>query len=51
MRVLKAEDDDIIILSDVDEIPDLNKLNLFNKKLSSLFTKDVYVQIKSIKFR
>ena len=45
MRVLKkAEDDDIIILSDVDEI-DLNKLNLFNKKLSSLFTKDVYVQI------
>ena len=25
-------DDDLIIISDVDEIPDLNKLNLFNKK-------------------
>tara|TARA_Y100000590_G_scaffold469280_1_gene655932 strand:+ start:2891 stop:3700 length:810 start_codon:yes stop_codon:yes gene_type:complete len=33
MRGLKkCEDDDLIILSDVDEIPDLNKLNLFNKK-------------------
>jgi len=25
-------DDDLVIISDVDEIPDLNKLNLFNKK-------------------
>ena len=28
----KCHDDDLIILSDVDEIPDLNKLNFFNKK-------------------
>ena len=28
----KCHEDDLIILSDVDEIPDLNKLNLFNKK-------------------
>ena len=33
MRGLKnCHDDDLIILSDVDEIPDLNKLNLFDKK-------------------
>ena len=28
----KCSDDDLIILSDVDEIPDLNKLHLFSKK-------------------
>jgi len=33
MRGLKnCREDDLIILSDVDEIPDLNKLNLFDKK-------------------
>ena len=33
MRGLKnARDDDLIILSDVDEIPDLNKIDKFNKK-------------------
>lgn len=33
IRGLKnCHDDDLIILSDVDEIPDLNKLNIFNKK-------------------
>ncbi len=33
MRGLKnCDDNDLIIISDVDEIPDLNKLNLFNKK-------------------
>ena len=33
MKILnKANDDDLIILSDVDEIPNLKKLNLFNKK-------------------
>ena len=33
MRGLKnCHDDDLVILSDVDEIPDLNKLNMFNKK-------------------
>ena len=39
-----ARDDDLIILSDVDEIPDLNKLNEFNKKkLCCFLTKNVYV--------
>ena len=34
MKILnKANDEDLIILSDVDEIPNLNKLNLFNKKI------------------
>ncbi len=33
MRGLKdCKDDDLVIISDVDEIPDLNKLKLFNKK-------------------
>ena len=27
-----CSDDDLVIISDVDEIPDLRKLNLFNKK-------------------
>ena len=45
MRVIsKAEDDDIIILSDVDEIPNLKKLNLFNKKIMLFFfPKNVHV--------
>ena len=35
MRVINdAHDNDLIILSDVDEIPDLSKLTLFNKKIS-----------------
>ena len=33
MKGLKnCSDDDLVIISDVDEIPDLNKLNLFNQK-------------------
>ena len=33
LRGLKnCHDNDLVIISDVDEIPDLNKLNLFNKK-------------------
>ena len=33
MKGLKnSNDNDLVIISDVDEIPDLNKLNLFNKK-------------------
>ena len=33
MRGLKnCSDDDLVIISDVDEIPDLRKLSLFNKK-------------------
>ena len=38
-----CSDDDLIILSDVDEIPDLNKLNIFDKKkkICSFFPKNV----------
>ena len=44
MKVLnKASDEDLIILSDVDEIPDLKKLNLFDKKIMQFFAKDVHV--------
>ncbi len=44
MKVLnKADDEDIIILSDVDEIPDLNKLNLFNKKNYAVFSQKMFM--------
>jgi beta-1,4-mannosyl-glycoprotein beta-1,4-N-acetylglucosaminyltransferase len=44
MRVIsKAEDDDIIILSDVDEIPNLKKLNLFNKKNYAVFSQKMFM--------
>ena len=44
MKVLdKAEDDDLIILSDVDEIPDLTKLNLFNKKNYAVFSQKMFM--------
>ena len=44
MKVLsKADDNDIIILSDVDEIPDLNKLNLFNKKNYAVFSQKMFM--------
>ena len=47
MKGLKeAADDDLVILSDVDEIPDLNKLRDYDKKICSFLSKDVYVQIK-----
>jgi len=39
MKALKnSNDDDLIIISDVDEIPDLSKLNLFNKKNYAVFS-------------
>ena len=41
----KANDDDLIIISDVDEIPDLNKLDEFNKNNYAVFTENVYVQV------
>ena len=42
MRGLKdADDNDLIILSDVDEIPDLNKLNEYDKKNYAVFLKKV----------
>ena len=44
MKGLKnANDDDIIILSDVDEIPDLNKLNLFDKKKYAVFSQKMFM--------
>ena len=39
MKILnKAEDEDLIILSDVDEIPNLKKLNLFQKENFAVFS-------------
>lgn len=35
----KSSDSDLIIISDVDEIPDLRKLNLYNKKNYAVFLK------------
>ena len=44
MKVInKADDDDLIILSDVDEIPDLKKLNLFNKKNYAVFSQKMFM--------
>ncbi|MDC3152334.1 hypothetical protein OA496_01135 [Pelagibacteraceae bacterium] len=44
MKVLnEADDDDIIVLSDVDEIPDLNKLNLFDKKNYAVFSQKMFM--------
>ena len=44
MKVLnKAEGEDLIILSDVDEIPDLTKLNLFNKKNYAVFSQKMFM--------
>ena len=44
MKVLKtADDQDIIILSDVDEIPDLKKLNLFNEKNYAVFSQKMFM--------
>ena len=40
MKGLKdANDNDLIILSDVDEIPDLNKLNEYDKNKYAVFLK------------
>jgi beta-1,4-mannosyl-glycoprotein beta-1,4-N-acetylglucosaminyltransferase len=33
-----CDDDDLVIISDVDEIPDLNKLNYFDKKKYAVFS-------------
>ncbi len=38
-----ARDDDLIILSDVDEIPDLNKLNEFNKNNYAVFSQKMFM--------
>ena len=39
----KCLDNDLVILSDVDEIPDLRKINLFNKKIKyAVFSQKMY---------
>ena len=44
MKGLKnASDNDIIILSDVDEIPNLNKLNEFDKKKYAVFSQKMFM--------
>ena len=44
MRVLnKANDEDLIILSDVDEIPNLKKLKFFNKKNYAVFSQKMFM--------
>ena len=37
-----CHDNDLVILSDVDEIPDLNKLNLFDKKKYAVFSQKMF---------
>lgn len=38
----KSSDSDLIIISDVDEIPDLRKLNLYNKKNYAVFSQKMF---------
>tara|TARA_B100000965_G_C19433139_1_gene687368 strand:- start:64 stop:870 length:807 start_codon:yes stop_codon:yes gene_type:complete len=39
----KANDNDLIILSDVDEIPDLTKLDLYDKKKYAVFSQKMFM--------
>tara|TARA_B100000941_G_scaffold132635_1_gene93794 strand:+ start:335 stop:1141 length:807 start_codon:yes stop_codon:yes gene_type:complete len=39
----KAEDNDLIILSDVDEIPDLKKINEFDKRKYAVFSQKMFM--------
>ena len=41
--VKKSEDNDLIILSDVDEIPDLKKLKVFNNKNYGVFSQRMFM--------
>ena len=44
MKGLKnCSDDDLVVLSDVDEIPDLNKLNEFNKNKYAVFSQKMFM--------
>ena len=44
MKGLKeAADDDLVILSDVDEIPDLNKLRDYDKKKYAVFSQKMFM--------
>ena len=39
----KCHDDDLVILSDVDEIPNLNKLNIFDKSKYGVFSQKMFM--------
>ncbi len=39
----KSQDNDLIILSDVDEIPDLNKLKIFDKNKYAVFSQKMFM--------
>ena len=39
----KSQDNDLIILSDVDEIPDLKKLKLFDKNKYAVFSQKMFM--------
>ncbi len=39
----KCQDNDLVILSDVDEIPDLNKLNIFDKNKYGVFSQKMFM--------
>ena len=39
----KCQDNDLVILSDVDEIPDLKKLNIFNKNKYAVFSQKMFM--------
>ena len=39
----KCDDNDLIILSDVDEIPDLNKLKIFDKNNYAVFSQKMFM--------
>ena len=41
--LIKANDNDLIILSDVDEIPNLRKLNQFNKNKFAVFSQKMFM--------
>ena len=41
--LLSADDNDLIILSDVDEIPNLNHLNKFNKSKYGVFSQKMFM--------
>ena len=41
--IKNADDNDLIILSDVDEIPNLNKLNEFDKKKYAVFSQKMFM--------
>ena len=44
----KCDDNDLIILSDVDEIPDLNKLKIFDKNNYAVFSQKMFMYILNL---